>query len=377
MSARPSPGTDPSQATDIRQRFVYPEDQTIDRPISWEQLRRLLEYMLPYRRQIAIALGVTVIGAATRLAVPYLLSRAVDHGIVPGRPEVLAQVVAILLFTYVLGWLATGRRIQMTNSIGQRVLRDLRYRLFQHVKSLSFHFFDRRSAGSILVRIINDVNAMQELFTNGVVNVLMDLMVLIGIVTIMMSLHPQLALASFVILPIMILLSTELRRQIRRAWRDVRRRLSRLNAHLAEAIAGMRVTEAYVQERANMMYFENMNNDYRQAMNRSTRVADLFEPLVETTAAIGTCIVLWYGASLILNEQMTLGVLIAFTGYLNLFWQPVSRLGQMYNQLLAAMASSERIFEFMDTKPVVAEAEEPVELVPMQGRVQFEDVTFE
>src|SRR5690606_26178750 len=148
----------------------------------------------------------------------------------------------------------------------------------------------------ILVRVINDVNALQELFTNGVVNVLMDVLILTGIVAIMLGMHPGLAVASIVILPVMILLSTEIRRRIRRAWREVRIRLSRINSHLAEAIQGMRVTGAFVQEHENMLFFDHINDDYRQAMNRSSRVVDLFRPVVELTGAVGTTIVYWYGA---------------------------------------------------------------------------------
>ena len=165
---------------------------------------------------------------------------------------------------YLTWWLTAGIRIQITNWIGQRILRDIREALFRHVQYLSFNFFDQRSAGSILVRIINDVNALQELFTNGVVNVLMDVLILTGIIAIMISIHPGLALASMVVLPFMMVLSTEMRRKIRLAWREVRIRLSRINSHLNEAIQGMRVTQAFVQEKENMRFFDHINDDYRR-----------------------------------------------------------------------------------------------------------------
>jgi len=362
---------------DVRERFVYPEDQAIDRPFNFQQLRRLFRYMKPYRKQVLWAVVITTIGTVANLSVPLIIGYAIDFGIELGDMGVLGRMALLLVVCYALWWLATGIRIQVTNWIGQQVLRDIRESLFAHIQYLSFNFFDRRSAGSILVRIINDVNALQELFTNGVVNVLMDLMILGGIVAIMFSLNPRLAIASMVVIPIMIFLSTGLRRKIAITWREVRVRLSRINAHLAEAIQGMRVTEAFVQERENMRFFDYINNDYRLTMNRSSKFADLFIPLVEVTGAVGVCIVYWYGASLVIGEALTLGIFVAFVQYLGKFWEPISRLGNVYNQVLQAMASSERIFEFMDTEPTVAEKKDAYELPPIKGAVRFEGVRFE
>ena len=369
-------GAKVSTRRDITERFVYPDDRVIDRPFNLAQLRRLFSYMRPYRRKVALAVLVTTIGTAANLAVPLIVGYAIDLGIATGNMAVLSGLTLLLAVCYALWWVTTRFRIQMTNWIGQQVLRDVRESLFGHVQYLSFNFFDSRSAGSILVRIINDVNALQELFTNGVVNVLMDIMILCGVVAVMFSLNPRLAVASMVVIPIMIFLSTGLRRRIRIAWREVRARLSRINAHLAEAIQGMRVTGAFVQERENMRFFQYINNDYRVTMNRSSRLADLFIPLVEMTGAVGACIVYWYGASLVIQEALTLGMFITFVQYLGKFWEPISRLGNVYNQLLLAMASSERIFEFMDTKPTVAEKPDAYDLPPIQGNVRFEDVHF-
>lgn len=362
---------------DITERFVYPEDQAIEKPFDWKQMRRLLGYMKPYRRDVVIAVLITMIGTLATLIVPLVISNAIDHGIVPGDGAYLARMAIYLGLCYLVWWLTAGIRIQVTNWIGQRILRDIREALFRHVQYLSFNFFDQRSAGSILVRIINDVNALQELFTNGVVNVLMDVLILTGIIAIMISIHPGLALASMIVLPFMMLLSTRMRRNIRRAWREVRIRLSRINSHLNEAIQGMRVTQAFVQEEENMRFFAHINDDYRRSMNASARVADLFAPVVELTGAVGTCVVYWYGASLVIGEQITIGLFVAFIYYLGRFWEPISRLGNLYNQVLQAMASSERIFEFMDTQPTVAEKPDAIALPPINGEIRFEQVTFE
>ncbi len=369
--------TESTGRRDVTERFVYPDDRAIERPFNLAQLRRLFGFMKPYRRQVLWAIVVTTLGTIANLAVPLIIGYAIDFGIETGNVGVLGRLTLLLALCYALWWVSTRFRIQVTNWIGQQVLRDVRESLFGHIQYLSFNFFDRRSAGSILVRIINDVNALQELFTNGVVNVLMDLMILTGVVAIMFSLNPQLAIASMVVIPIMIFLSTGLRRQIRISWREVRVRLARINAHLAEAIQGMRVTEAFVQERENMRFFQHINNDYRETMNRSSRVADLFIPLVEMTGAVGACIVYWYGAGLVIQDALTLGMFVTFVQYLGKFWEPISRLGNVYNQLLQAMASSERIFEFMDTEPTVSEKSDAYELPPIEGGVRFDGVRFE
>ena len=247
-----------------------------------------------------------------------------------------------------------------------------RSHLFTHVQNLSHRFFDQRSAGSILVRIMNDINSLQELFTNGVINLLMDLVLLVGIFFILFSLSPELTLAIMIILPIMFLISTKLRKNIRRSWQDVRMKQSKLNSHLNESIQGIRVTQSFTQEKENMAFFDGVNNETFVSWKSASQKNAMFRPLVDLTNALGTAVLIWYGASLIQNEVITIGVFVSFAFYLGMFWEPISRLGQVYNQLLMGMASSERIFEFLDEKPIVSEAENPVELEDMRGEIHFE-----
>lgn len=371
-----APSAGEGQRRDVTQRFVYPDDRAIERPFDWKQLRRLLGYMAPYKLQVFYAALVTIVGTVASLVVPLLIGYATDYGITPKNPPVLYRMVFLLGLCYLVWWIAAGLRIHLTNWIGQQVLRDLRQGLFSHIQYLSFNFFDSRSAGSILVRVINDVNALQELFTNGVINVLMDLLILTGITAIMFSLNARLALASLVVVPIMMFLSTGIRRRIRLRWREVRIRLARINSHLNEAIQGMRVTQGFVQEKENMRFFEYINDDYRRSMIRSARVNDLFAPVVELTGAIGACIVYWYGAHLVLADQLTSGLFVSFALYLGRFWDPIARLGNVYNQVLQAMASSERIFEFLDTQPQVSEKRDAYPLPTIRGAVRFEGVHF-
>lgn len=179
-----------------------------------------------------------------------------------------------------------------------------------------------------------------------------------------------------VTLPVMFFISTNLRRKIRRSWQKVRLKQSKLNSHLNESIQGIRVTHAFTQEKENMMYFEGVNSENFEAWREATKKNATFRPLVEMTNAVGTAILIWYGSSLIINETITIGVFVSFAFYLGMFWEPISRLGQVYNQLLMGMASSERIFEFLDEKPSVADKEDAVKIKELKGRIEFEQVEF-
>lgn len=374
-NANPTENPAESQAG---QRFVYQDDELIDKPFDWNQLRRLFTYMKPYRKQmLPIIIIMMFVGAITKLTVPMLIRVAIDDAITPKNHKLLFTIVGIMLGVYIIQWLANTFRIKYTNIVGQRVIYDLRHDLFSHIQKLSFRFFDTRPAGSVLVRVTNYVNSLQDLFTNGVVNLLIDCVQLCGIMIILLSFNFKLGAAIIITVPLMFLISTKLRLRIRRAWQDVTIKQSRLNSHLNECIQGIRVTQAYTQEKENIRFFNHMNMGNRLSWNRASMLNQSFGPLIEITGAIGYCILFWYGAHLIQTEEITIGLLVAFATYIGYFWEPITRLGQMYSQLLVAMASSERIFEYLDEKPNVAELPSAKELPPITGHVKFENLVFE
>ncbi|MBH5317889.1 ABC transporter ATP-binding protein [Paenibacillus sp. GSMTC-2017] len=363
------------------ERFVYQDDDAIEKPFNWSQLHRLYTYMKPYQRQLLPVLIMMIIGTLTRLTTPFLMIYVIDQILDPtsgsGDVTTLLFVGGIMLVLYIIQWASNTYRIKYTNIIGQKVIYDLRNDLFQHIQKLSFRFYDKRPAGSVLVRVTNDVNALQDLFTNGVVNLLMDCIQLVGIVIILLALNVKLGLAVMITVPIMIIVSTSLRKRIRFAWQDVRMKQSRINAHLNESIQGMKVTQAYAQEKDNMSFFNHMNMDNIKSWNKASALNQSFGPVIEITAAVGTCILFWYGSTLIEDKIITVGLLVAFANYIGNFWEPINRLGQMYSQLLIAMASSERIFEFIDEKPTVAESKQAKDLPIIRGDVSFDNIVFE
>lgn len=364
-----------SQST--QQRFVYQDDEIMEKPFDWGQVKRLGQYLTPYRKKMIPIILVTILVTLTKLSIPLLIAFAIDNALRNPNAGLLMTIVGIMIAAYTIQWLASSYRIRHTSVIGQKMIYDLRKDLFGHIQSLSFRFFDKRPAGSVLVRITNDINSLQDLFTNGVVNLLIDCIQLVGIVIILLALNVKLGLAIMITVPLMFFISTSLRKRIRRAWQDVRMKQSRINSHLNESIQGMKVTQSFAQEQENMGYFNEMNDVNRKSWDRASRLNQSFGPMIEITGAIGYCILFWYGATLVSSGEVSVGILVGFATYIGHFWEPITRLGQMYSQLLIAMASSERIFEFIDEQPTVAENKNAKSLAPIQGNIHLERIVFE
>ncbi len=371
-------------------RFHYTDDRVFEKPFDWRIARRMAAFAAPYARLIVLATIMMLLATATRLAVPYLVAQAIDvvlreepvpafwsRWLLAYEPAVRLNIlVGIMAAAHTVNWAANFFRIRLTNRVGQGVLHDMRHKLFSHVQTLSFKFFDSRPAGSILVRITNDINSLQDLFTNGVINLMQDVLTLAGIIVIMMTMHARLALVIFAFLPFAITVTGKLRMRIRRGWQMVRIKQSRMTAHLAEAIQGVRVTQAFCQEEENKSFFHDLNADNRWHWLKVLRMNALFRPIVEIMAALGILVIYWYGSHLVREGEITVGVFLAFTTYLNQFWQPIERLTMLYGQILVAMASSERICEYLDTQPNVKEKPHASELPRIQGRVELDDVHF-
>jgi ATP-binding cassette, subfamily B, multidrug efflux pump len=362
----------------ILERFHYSNEQVIDKAFNWKQIWRLLQYVRPYvKTYLPLSFLAVILSTAIRLIIPILIGvYTLDRAIIEKDTGLLLNLVFIISGLYLLSYLVNSLRIRWMNKLGQNVIYDLRKHLFTHVQSLSHRFFDQRSAGSILVRIMNDINSLQELFTSGVINLLTDFLLLFATIFILFSLNAKLTIAIMVILPIMFFISTSLRKKIRLSWQMVRLKQSKINSHLNESIQGIRVTQIFTQEDENIEFFKGLNQENFDTWKQAVKKNAMFGPFVEMTNAIGTAILIWYGAILVSNGESTIGEFVSFAFYLGMFWEPISRLGQLYNQLLIGMASSERIFEFLDERPLVAEAKNARVLPSMNGTIEFEDVKF-
>ncbi|XOK63947.1 ABC transporter ATP-binding protein [Paenibacillus elgii] len=373
-----SGGSKPEGEELLKSRFVYQDDEELDKGFDWVQVKRVGKYMKPYAKQMApVILIMMAVGALTKLLNPLLIAFAIDNALKQKNGKLLALCVGAMFVLYIIQWLANNYRIRYTNEIGQRIIYDLRHDLFSHIQRLSFRFFDKRPAGSILVRVTNYVNSLQDLLTNGAVNLMIDCVQLIGIIFILLFYNVKLGAAIIVTVPIMFLISTRLRVKIRRAWQVVQTKTSRINAHLNECIQGIKVTQAFTQEKQNIAYFEQMNQDNHKSWNRASTLNQSFNPIIEVTGAVGYFILFLLGAYFIQSGEMTVGLFVAFASYIGSFWEPINRLGQMYSQMLIAMASSERIFEYIDEQPNVAEKPSARPLPTIRGDIDFKQVEFE
>ena len=352
------------------------DDEVLESPFNKQQFFRLLKYMKPYLRNVIIALFLMVVAAVCSLGSTFLLSNAIDA--LERMNSDIYQYLIGMIATAIIGAVCVRYRVRLMDTAGRRALATLREDLFKHIQGLSFSFFDTRSAGKILVRVINDVNSLNDLFTNGIVNVLVDCLTLVILLVIMLAVNWKLTLISMCIMPFLLFILFKLKRVMRKRWQRVRVKTSSMNGYLHESLAGMRVTEAFVREDENQETFESVNNDIRNTWMKAIQVNNAFWPALDFTGTCGTILVYIFGVIMMRDpvKPLALANLMLIIWYLGRFWEPLNTLSNFYNNVLSAMASMERIFEIMDTESEIKDKPDAKPLPPIKGRVDFENVTF-
>ena len=354
-------------------------DTTVD-DWSWRRTARrvntLARLTAPYKSRTALALGSLLAATAVGLAPPYLAKLALDEGIASQNFSTLAWIVALFGVAGVLSLLMSSAQTYFTGWTGERILADLRNRLFKHLQRLSLGFYERNRAGVIISRLTNDVEALDQLVTDGVTTLVQSTLILIGSSVILFLLDWKLALATLAVVPLMLAATAAFRIFSSRAYRAVRERLGLVTATLAEDIAGMRVVQAYTRERANEQRFREVNADYRAANQRTVVTNGLYFPFVDFLSTAATVVVLGYGGYLYFAGSITEGTLLAFLLYLSNFFDPVQQLSQLYNTFLAAVAALDKIMDVMDEEPEVVDRPKARDLPPIDGDVAFERVRF-
>jgi ATP-binding cassette, subfamily B, multidrug efflux pump len=356
------------------------DDEVMEAPFDKRLFMRVFSYLKPYKKKMIFALVIMVIASGASLLNPYLLSRAVG-ALSAGDFSTVPLLFAAMVTSVLIGGICLRLRVRTMDFSGRRAIAALRQDLFDHIQSLSLPFFDSRSAGKIMVRVINDVNSLNDLFTGGIINVLVDCLTLVLLVGIMFALNWKLTLVALCTLTVLATIILTLRRRMRKAWQVVRMKTSTMHGYLHESLAGMRVTQTFVREKVNKEIFDDTNRDIKKSWLAAVGINNLFWPFIDTLSAIGTAGV--YIAGMIFMGPagsvggLTLADLIAILWYLGRFWEPINNLSNFYNNILAAMASVERIFEIMDTKPLVFDARDDLpELPPIEGRIEFDHVSF-
>ena len=346
---------------------------------SWAQTKRRLTalYRLarPYKLRTFVAI-LSLLGAtAAALAPPYLLGRTVDE-VNHGSTEHLTVLVALFVAAGVLGVAFSYGQTYFTGWTGERMLADLRNHLFRHLQRLSLGFYERNRAGVIISRLTNDVEALDQLVTDGVTSLVQNTLTLVGTAVVLFFVDWRLALASMTVIPVLGYATAIFRTRSARAYRAVRETLGVVTATLAEDIAGMRVLQSYTREQAASENFHAVSNTYRQSNMQTVVLSGVYFPFVGFLSSAATAVVLGYGGWLAFNGEVTIGTLVMFLGYLANFFDPVQQLSQLYNTFLSAVAALDKITDLLDEEPEVVDTDGAVPLDHVEGRVAFEGVRF-
>jgi ATP-binding cassette subfamily B protein len=374
------PPRDRTPITPGEPRPVHPavaqDDDAIDRSYDWQLLRRLLRYLGPYKGSVVAALVLIVAMAGLDLAPPYLTKIAIDRYIATGDLSGLNHIALFYLLALLVGFAVRFAQVFIMQMTGQRVMQDMRREIFGHLQKLHVGYFDRNPVGRLMTRATTDVDAVNELFTSGVVTVFGDLFTLFGIMGVMLAMNTRLALVTFAVIPLFFLVTNWFRRGARESFRDVRKWVARINSFLQENLTGMATVQLFRREERNAVEFAAVNRGHADANLRSIFYYAVFYPAIELLAAVALALIILYGGARVLEGAVTMGALVAFIQYSERFWRPISDLSEKFNILQGAMASSERIFTLLDTKPETTSPLAPVRPARIEGRVAFEDVSF-
>ncbi|MDQ3889879.1 MAG: ABC transporter ATP-binding protein/permease [Actinomycetota bacterium] len=347
---------------------------------SWARTMRrvavLAQLTRPYRGRTVLAVVSLLAAVGTALAPPYLAKLAIDEGIRSHDLTLLGWIVVAFFTAALATWGASSAQTYFTGWVGERILTDLRQRLFAHLQRLSLGYYERNRAGAVISRLTNDVEALDRLVTEGVTSLVQNTLMLFGSALILFFLDWRLALATVAVFPLMSVATAIFRRRSSRAYRRVRERLGIVTATLAEDIAGVRVVQSFAREERNAERFRSVNDDYRAANQETVLLNGLYFPFVDFLSSAAAAVVLGFGGYLVFDRSLTVGTLFAFIGYLTNFFDPVQQLSQFYNTFLAAVAALDKIIDVMDEEPEVVDRPAGHPLPPIEGHVRFEDVRF-
>jgi ATP-binding cassette subfamily B protein len=353
----------------------FQEDEILGKAYDARLMRRLLGYVRPYIGLVALSVVLLLLSSAASLTGPYLVRIGIDRYITPGQLSGLGSLTAIYLAILAAGFIFRYLQSYLMQLVGQRAMYDLRLALFTHLQRLSVRFYTHTPVGRLITRITNDIDALNEMITQGVVGIFGDLLMLVGILGVMLWMEWRLALITFTVMPLILYVTALFRVRSREIYRAVRTRLARINAYLNENITGMPIVQLFNRERRNFAQFDALNRELLGWHLRGLRAFAMFHPSVGVISALAIAFILVFGGG-VFRASVTIGLLVAFIQYAQRFFEPIEELAEKYNILQAAMASSERLFRLLDER---VEVEDPVEVVPLErvrGEIEFRNVWF-
>ena len=359
-------------------RNKYDVDEVLEDKFDLNQLKRLLAYLIPYRKRF-VSVGFMMLSAsAFTMLIPQFFQKVMDVCIPNKDMKGIAFYSFLTLLAAFYSAFSLRYKIKYTNQIGQQIIHDMRYDIFEHLQELPLSYYDDRPHGKIQVRVVNYVNSISDLLSNGILNTITDLCNLVFIIVFMLILNVRLTLVCLCGLPILAIVIVVIKKKQRTAWQVQSNKQSNLNAYIAESINGIRVTQSFVREDVNSGIFNNLSGSYRKSWMRAVMFNFTMGPSIDIISIITTAAIYVLGVSWMINGEtgITVGVLVAFTAYIGRFWAPINTLAGFYNSLLTAISYLERIFETIDEPVVVKDREDAVEMPPIHGDVAFDHITF-
>lgn len=359
-------------------RNKYDIDETLESEFSLEQLKRLYSYIKPHKKELNFTIALMILSSALGMVTPRILMKIMDDYI-PAKD--LRSIVILCMALFLINIIITvilRLKITITSNLGQGIIHEIRSDIFTHLQELPFFYYDDRPHGKILVRVVNYVNSLSDLLSNGIVNTITDLFSLIFIIAFMLSINLRLTLICLAGLPVLMILIFIIKKKQRVAWQISSNKSSNLNAYIAESMNGIRVTQSFVREEKNIEIFNNLSSNYSTAWMDAVKYNFLLWPAIDnisvvTTSAIYVLGIAWLDQGV---KGITVGALVAFTGYIGRFWAPINTLASFYNSLLTAISYLERIFETIDEPVLVKDMEGARDIPQIEGDVEFKNVTF-
>ena len=356
-------------------RNKFDVDEELEQEFSWKDFKRLARYVVPYKASIGKVLFTIILANLAGMLAPVFTKIAIDSAIPDQNKMQLFLIGAAFVVTLLIIGLCMRYRIYHITNIGQDVLKDMRYDIFEHLQRLPFSYFDTRPHGKILIRVVNYINTLSDLLSNGLINLISDVFNVVITLIFMLVIDVKLTLYSLALLPILFVMVMVIKNKQRKAYQVLSNKQSNLNAYIHESIAGIKITQSFAREEENAQIFEEVSNDYRTSWMKAVRVQFLMWPGVQNISVITTCLIYFVGIRQI-GVDVSTGTLIAFISYINNFWNPVINIGNFYNSLITATAYLERIFETMDEVPDIEDKADAIELPSIKGEVAFDHVTF-
>lgn len=352
------------------------DDEILGKAYDAQLMRRLVKYLRPYRWQVVLAIVLSLAVSALEAVRPYFTKIAVDVDIANKDSAGLLTTTIIFLLLLILRGVVQYYNAFITQKIGQETIFDLRMELFSHLQRLSLKFYDKNPIGRLITRVTNDVEVLNEMFSSGIVMVFSDVFMIIGIVWFMFAMNVELALLSLSVLPVLIYGTFLFRKKAREAYREVRLYIARINTFMQEHITGMLVDQIFNRENKAFQEFEKHNAGHREANITSIFYYAIFYPAVDLIGAVSVGLIIWYAGGNALEGSVTIGTVMAFLQFNEMFWRPIRDLSEKYNIMQTAMASSERIFKLLDDRSIIEEPVQPKEFKDIKGKIEFRNVWY-